>query len=232
MTEPRPMFRRTRKIGDLEAGLMIRGFVLGCPIRTCAEGTGVSERTVRETYRDLRARLLRPAFRRWGPRDVLFGDLKEAERHEDRWRDLLARIAGCMARSRCWNDFVSGKRSSRNCRSCPILDFDVVAHFEATRAELADDIAAAQQDFLGTAYDLMDDARAFYDRLGWREPVTAATDVSIIEQRVFHAHALQKCANLTRLSSDGENFDLHDDGFQTFGTLLTLLAQDLMDDPL
>ena len=213
---PRPrgdrLFRRGGKLDNLQMAAIIRGFCCGTSIADCADRSGVSLKTVRETYRALRTRLLKERFARWHPWRVVHTSDAETEKHMDDRRALLEAMAACEAKARCWSDKASAKRFSSACRQCPI------------RAVSPD------EEFLDTAWQIVASTRFVHREVGWTDRRTGDA-AKRFEERMIYANTLIRCQDETPMISEGV-WDVSDEGAHTYNALLSLMIQELLDEPL
>ena len=207
--------RRYRPVSGLrhqakfDDGTLIRlcwGFGQGISIRAMAGSQGLSAKTVRAVYLDLRQRLKQPAFRRW------HGLHRALIHHVEPETDALIRtafidvLAGCYGNDTCYRVFRRGNRETRLCAACPI--------------PRAFSTAQNAQD----AVELVDQVRGLYTRLGIREP--DADPLQRFRERLIHGAVVYGVhANSRRLPNG--LLDPSDMGYLAIGTLMDLLLSDL-----
>ena len=203
------VFRRHPKIDDAALIRLAYAFGQGIGIEAAAKANGLSRKTVRSLYLDLRSRLAKPAFRRWH-------SLRRAlVRRVNSDVDLLMRaafidvLADCHANGTCYRVFRRGNRKDRLCRACPIPSCFPTAG------------AAAE------AVAMVDTVRSFYGRLGIREP-GSETPV-VFRLRLIHSSVIASVRESTRRLPNGL-LDPSDQDYLALGQLLLLLMDDLAAD--
>lgn len=186
-------------------------FCQGIGLEVAARSSGLSRKTIRGIYIDLRKRLLKPAFNRWHGTNRRFLKLP-GPAYEVLVRavyfDTLARCAG---NETCARNFRLGNRKRRQCRACPLAD----TASDERRAE---------------AYTVIDTVHDFYERLGIRGEKDVSP-VLLFRERLIHTTVVATVQNHSRTLANGF-FDPTDRGFLSGGTLLDVLLTDLADDPL
>ena len=192
---------------------ILQRFVHGVPIIECAETTGVSARTVRETYRLLRPRLMRSAFKRWHPLDTIFVDQTKQKQQDSDWQNLITALAACQNNTTCWNNYRDGKRQKRLCRACPV------------------NAACDDADRVAGLIQIGDSARDFYAHLGWGVESQHEDPATLLYERIIHANVINKALNATPELSENI-YDFADEGFHSIRTLYAILIADLIIDPL
>ncbi|MEO1043198.1 MAG: hypothetical protein AAFX52_13000 [Pseudomonadota bacterium] len=207
---PIPLKRNSKLPYEVTRG-MVEGFCLQEPIPDCAKRVGVSTKTVRATYHDLRARLIRPAFARWHPVGELNVDLSVQAAKDRLAKRQYLLLGRCFDHPTCWNNFVSGKRKTRQCRKCPLLpSFGL----EETLRLLM----------------IADSVRIFYSDMRWGRE-RGADQAGLMELRVLHNHVLITALHETPLNKDG-TFNVESEEPLALGTLLLELIDHLEDHPL
>ena len=191
-------------------GTLIRlcwGFGQGISVQAMAGSQGLSAKTVRAVYLDLRGRLKKPAFRRW------HGLHRALIHHVEPETDALMRatfidvLAECHGNDTCYQVFRRGNRKSRLCAGCPIPR-------ALSTIENAED-----------AVELVDQVRRLYARLGIREP--NADPLQRFRERLIHGAVVYGvCANSRRLPNGLLNPS--DMGYLAIGTLMDLLLSDMV----
>lgn len=111
-----PIRPRSKISWDKIPGVCL-GFCQSASIPLVAKRTGLSDKTVRELYKAIRALLLDPRYRKWHGFDRLPAyEFKDVARIEaEIWRCF----AECYSNDECFRNFRYGKRRERQCRSCP-----------------------------------------------------------------------------------------------------------------
>ncbi len=142
-------------------------FCQGIPVKVAARSTGLSAKTVRGLYLDLRARLLKPAFNRWHGTNRMLTGIGVPE-HEGIIRmEFFETMAACGMNETCRRNFVLGNRKARQCRSCPLA-----------RA-YPDEARCAE------AYAVIDAVHTFYEALGIRGE-KGRLPVLLFRERLIH----------------------------------------------
>ncbi|MCI5045059.1 MAG: hypothetical protein MRY72_10210 [Aquisalinus sp.] len=207
------LFRKSAKVPFETTILLVKNFACGAPIEDTANVAGVSLRTTRDTFRQLRPRLLRPAFSRWHPDDKTFIGQAAKDQHDANWQVLRAALGQCHDNKTCWRNYRDSKRVTRLCRSCPI--------------------SAAYDDaeFIDNAIRIVDHVRAFYSHLGWSTEHDQTNPSQLIYERLIHANVIRKAQEATRKVSEG-HFDFEDDSDMSVRTMYGALVADLIAEPL
>lgn len=197
-------FRARRKIDEVTFVRLAYCFCQGVPLKIAARSTGLSVKTVRGLYLDLRKRLLAPAFNRWHGTNRRFLTLP-GPAHEAALRaiyfDMLARCAG---NETCARNYRLGNRKHRQCRNCPVAE------------QLSDERRAE-------AYTVIDTVHDFYERLGMRGEKDMLPTL-LFRERLIHTTVVATVQNHSRKLRNGF-FDPKERGFLSGGVLMaTLIA--------
>lgn len=202
-------FRARAKFDEATLMRLVYCFCQGVPLKIAARTTGLSVKTVRGVYLDLRKRLLKPAFNRWHGTNRRFLKLPGPE-HEAALRvayfDMLARCAG---NETCARNYRLGNRKSRQCRNCPL-------------AEQASDERRAD------AYSVIDTVHEFYERLGIRGEKDIPP-ILLFRERLIHTTVVATVQNHSRTLANGF-FDPNERTFLSGGALLDAVLTDLEQD--
>jgi hypothetical protein len=204
-------FVRNAKFDEATLMRLAYCFCQGIGLELAARSTGLSRKTARGTYLDLRTRLLKPAFNRWHGTNRRFLKLPSPEYEvlvRAAYFDTLARCAGNEI---CARNFRLGNRLRRQCRTCPLA-------------------GTASDERRSEAYTVIDTVHDFYERLGIRGEKDMPP-VLLFRERLIHTTVVATVHNHSRTLANGF-FDPVDRGFLSGGTLLDVLLTDLADDPL
>lgn len=203
------VFRRHPKMDDATLIRLVYYFCNGMPLEAVAKTLGLSRKSVRAHYLDLRARLTKPKFRRWHALYNAFVAIPD-EKEERRLKGTLMELmAGCYY-SRCYGNYASGNRKNRICRRCPLSQ------------------AFSKAGHLDSAIEGIDAVSAFYRQLGLRGDV-APDKQTVFLERFVHA-SIVACLRETAKKQPGGLLDPKDDGYQGMGTLLVMVMDDLAAD--
>lgn len=178
-------------------------FCNGVPVAIASRSTGLSAKTVRGLYIELRGRLLEPAFNRWHGTNRRLINLPTREWEEvlrAGYFDLLARCANNQTCARNWR---LGNRKARQCRSCPL------------GGVWADEQHAE-------AYTIIDTVHRFYEALGIRGE-KGTSPVMLFRERLIHATVVATAQNHSQKLANGF-FDPKERKFKSGGSLLSMLA--------
>lgn len=177
-------------------------FCNGVPVAIAARSTGLSAKTVRGLYIELRKRLLDPAFNRWHGTNRRLVNLPAREWEEflrAGYFDLLARCAG---NETCARNYRLGNRKTRQCRACPLAG----VWTDERRAE---------------AYTVIDTVHRFYETLGIRGEKDI-TPVILFRERLIHTTVVATAQNRSHALSNGF-FDPNERSFLCGGSLFDML---------
>ena len=198
----RNRLRARAKFDEATLVRLVYFFCNGVPVAIAARNTGLSTKTVRGVYIDLRARLLKPEFSRWhGTSQRLLGLTGPDEEFAVRtlYLDLLGRCAG---NATCARNYRLGNRNKRQCRACPLA----AANSDACRPE---------------AYAVIDAVHDFYERLGIRGEKDIPPAILFRERLVHTAVIGTVHANSKKL--DNGFIDPNERAFLSGGELLSVL---------
>lgn len=148
---PVSVFRRHPQIGDNTLIRIAYAFCQGIRVDAAAKAAGLSRKSVRAVYLDLRPRLKKPAFRRWNSLVRALVHVDDPEADALMRAAFLDVLAGCYGNQTCLKTYRRGNRKDRLCRSCPIS-----GKFSSVETAIE-------------AVALVDQLRAFHERLGLRE---------------------------------------------------------------
>lgn len=196
-------FRARAKFDEATLVRLVYCFCQGVPLKIAARSTGLSIKTVRGLYLDLRKRLLKPAFNRWHGTANRFLKLPGPE-YEVALRvayfDMLARCAG---NETCARNYRLGNRKRRQCRNCPL-------------AEVVSDERRVD------AYTVIDTVHEFYERLGIRGE-KGIPPMLLFRERLIHTTVVATVQNHSRKLENGF-FDPNERRFLSGGELLHMVA--------
>lgn len=209
---PANRFRRRAKVSEDQLLLLVRNFCHGLSVPLTARMTGLSEKTIRQLFLGLRARLPKPRFARWhrAERALLTVSSADVER---RVRDaFFETLSGCWSNTSCWRNWTAGNRQSRLCRSCPLPE------------------RLTTQDKVDEATAFIDAVRGFCGRLhiGAERTGDRAT---LFRLRAIHTATITTVVQNTRRDDLGL-LDPRDDSFLSFRSLFDQLVLDLDEEPL
>lgn len=186
-------------------------FCQSTPVKYAAINAGTSERTARQTYLELRERLLRPAFNRWHRNNAYRPAAGAAKSHGARVALLTAK-GECLANATCVRNHRAGNRKSRECLSCPIST--LVSSKKLRSRHLAH----------------IDLIHSFYEALGIRgERHLSAFDRFHLRETHFIVFLVAH-ANTRRVPSG--YMDTNQETFLSAGTLLKTMLSELLERPL
>lgn len=209
---PTPSIRRHGKVDAPTLLRLVGSFCLGRSVRNAARTAGLTERSTRAIYLELRGRLLKPQFNKWHRAHQRLARVQSPD-VEDAMRDaFFDSLSQCFENAACYRNFTAGNRKTRLCRSCPLPG----------RLSGADKV----QDALA----LVDAVRELYRHLG----ITAehgVDRVTLFRARLIHTATLMSVAEDTRRTAAGK-FDPKHRSFLSYRTLFDALLADLIDDPL
>ena len=186
-------------------------FCQGISTAVAARNTGLSVKTVRGLYLDLRARLLKPAFNRWHGTNRMLTSVTEPEHERIIRVEYFETLAACGMNETCRRNFRLGNRKVRQCRACPLGK----TYSDERRAE---------------AYTVIDAVHDFYERIGIRGEKDRLAAL-LFRERLIHATAIGTVQAHSRKRANGF-FDPAERSFLGGGTLLDALLTDLANDPL
>ncbi|MDI4665381.1 hypothetical protein K9U40_13735 [Xanthobacter autotrophicus] len=117
---PANPLRRHAKLGLAETVQVVDLFAHGVGVNTAACAIGISRKTMRGLYLDLRDRLADPLFVRWHRANAALVSLAGAEEIALVKAALFELLAECHAQDTCYRNFRAGRRASPICRACPL----------------------------------------------------------------------------------------------------------------
>lgn len=200
---PRNRLRPGAKYDEAAFVRMAYCFCNGVPVAIAARSVGLSQKTVRGVYLDLRARLLDPAFNRWHGTNRRFPNLPGPEYEVMLRAGYFDRLARCALDETCARNWRLGNRKRRQCRSCPLAE----TFSDERRAE---------------AYTVIDAVHLFYEQLGIRGE-TAASPVLLFRERLIHTTVIATVQNQSRKLPTGL-LDMNDKSFLSVSSLLKVLS--------
>jgi hypothetical protein len=203
------VFRRHLKLDDETLIRLVYFFCNGIGIDSAARRLGLSRKTVRGHYFDLRRRLVKPKFRRWHRVYSALGVVADQAKVYRIKGGVIESLAVCYY-SDCHTNYVSGNRKSRMCRSCPL---------PCTFTKL--DIATE-------AIGVVDAIQSLYKRHDIRGDVRP-DKVSVFFERFVHVGVLAGVRRKSKSLSNGM-LDPKDTDFEGAGTLMLMLLDDMSDE--
>lgn len=204
---PVSVFRNHPKIDDAALIRLVYYFSNGISVKAVAGTLGLSPKSVRAHYLDLRARLKKPKFARWHSIYTSLVSVPSLVQERMLKAGLIEALAVCYA-SKCYGNYASGNRKNRMCRRCPL------PHAFTMSANAADAIGA------------VDEITAFYRRLGIRGE---GGSLDAFFERFLHTSVIACVREHSRRLPNGL-LDPADTEFQAIGTLIAILMDDLSDD--
>ena len=128
---------------DLATSVMvIRCFAYGLSVKLTAQKTGLTQKSVRAHFLELRTRLGNPQFAKWHGANTKFLRAP-SDNVEDAIRaGYFDQMARCYFNTVCYRNYADGKRRKRLCRKCPLRDrfqsdetlIEALAFIDAIRA--------------------------------------------------------------------------------------------------
>ena len=201
-------FSRNPKIDDVTIIRLVHAFCHGLSIRAAANAGGVSLKTARKYYIELRERLRKPQFRKWHRINITLPNLPSPEADWIVKATFFDVLGECYANKTCYRNFKAGNRKNRICRRCP-----VPAKFtEGSRAM--------------EAVDLIDAVRRFYETMGIRSEA-GRDQVSLFRIRLIHTLTITTAKENSTALDDGL-MDPLQKTFLSFGTLLDTMLEELV----
>ena len=181
------------------------GFCLNASVKHTARKTGLSEKTVRNLYADLRALLTDPRYRKWHNYDLesVFafpgGDKIVA--------GIWACFGACYFHDECFRNYRYGKRKARQCAVCPVRQADELAPF-------------LTPELVESMLDLIETTRALYQVLLGRSKEDVADQGAAFRLRAYHATIVLTAHRASHTIVDGAvRPDMGREGPQTLQTL-------------
>lgn len=205
------MFRRHPKTDDQTFIRLVYYFCNGISTKAAAKALGLSRKSVRAHYLDLRARLRKSKFRRWHHVYTALPNVSDLQADQTFRGAFLEALAVCHD-SRCRANYAKGNRASRFCRRCPLPH--------------AFSSSASAQEAVG----IVDAIYRFYYRLGIREDDTDDKLGNFFEC-FLHTSVIATLRETSKRIPNGL-FDPSDMDFHGLGTLMVMLLDDLADDNL
>lgn len=204
-------FRGRAKFDEATLMRLVYCFCQGVPLKITARSTGLSVKTVRILYLELRKRLLKPAFNRWHGTSNRFLKLPGPE-YEAAVRVLyFDTLARCANNESCARNYRLGNRKRRQCRNCPLEE-------------------VASEERRADAYTVIDTVHTFYERLGIRGEKGVEATV-LFRERLIHTTVVATIQNHSRTLPNGF-FDPNEREFLSGGALLDTMLSDLAEEPL
>tara|TARA_R110002096_G_scaffold29473_1_gene88634 strand:- start:330 stop:971 length:642 start_codon:yes stop_codon:yes gene_type:complete len=201
-------FRKYAKLQTQDYVRLTHGFCHGLSLDVVAASTGISKKTVRAFYLDLRAKLDAPKYSRWHNMNMVLPDFEDIEQEiliKSTFFDLLAE---CHFHKSCFRNYELGNRKTRICSKCPL------AH------------KFTDQKTFELAIATSDEVRAFYRTLKIRGE--KATDpVRLFRLRLIHTTTINTVRQNSKQSDNGL-FDPLETTFLSFGTLLNLMLDEVL----
>lgn len=202
-------FRRHPKIDDTALIRLVYYFCNGVSPKAVADTLGLSRKSVRTHYLDLRTRLCKPTFRRWVSVYSTLPTVSDPHQETELRGAFLGALSACHY-SGCFANYAKGNRVKRICRHCPLSQ------------------AFGNEAKTSQAVDAIDGIRALYKRLGIRgEP--AGNKQSEFLERFIHASVIASVRQNSKRLPNGL-LNPADTEFQAVGTLVAMLMDDLADD--
>jgi hypothetical protein len=203
------VFRRHIKLDDETLIRLVYFFCNGIGIDSAAVCLGLSRKTVRGHYLDLRRRLLKPKFRRWHRVYSAIGTVTDQAKAYRIKGAAIEALTVCYY-SACHTNYTSGNRKSRMCRSCPLP------------------CAFTKLDIATEAIGVVDAIQSLYKSLDIRGDVRP-DKLSVFFERFVHAGVLASVRLKSKLLRNGL-LDPKDTDFEGAGTLMLMLLDDMSDD--
>ncbi len=195
-------FRAGAKFDEPTFIRLVYCFCNGVPVAIAARSTGLSVKTVRGLYIELRGRLLDPAFNRWHGTNRRLIKLPAKEWEEVLRAGYFDLLSKCAGNETCARNYRLGNRKARQCRACPLAG----VWTDERRAE---------------AYAVIDTVHRFYETLGIRGEKDIHP-VMLFRERLIHTTVVATVANHIKKLENGL-LDPLDKSFLGGGALLDLL---------
>jgi len=205
-------FSRAAKIDDSVIIQLAYAFGQGFPLPQAMALTGLSRKTIRHYYQAMRARLMQPKFNRWHGVLALLPTITDPQTTllvKSTFFDLMAE---CYASHKCFENYQSGKRKTRQCRACPL------------NGKFKNALTLAE------AYTVIDEVRGFYKNIGIRREADH-DPVSLFRMRLMHTSTVIIVQQNSKRLENGL-LDPQDQTFLSLGMLLDIMLEDLADNPL
>lgn len=205
-------FSRNPKIDDAVIIRLAHAFCHGLSIRAAANATGVTPKTARKYYIELRERLRKPRFRKWHRINITLPNVPSPEADWIVKAAFFDVLGECYANKTCYRNFKAGNRKNRICRRCP-----VPAKFTGGSQAIE-------------AVGLIDAVRRFYETIGIRSEADR-DQVSLFRIRLIHTLTITTVRE-NSATLDSGLMDPLEKTFLSFGTLLDRMLEDLTEEPL
>lgn len=186
-------------------------FCQGTAVKAAAINAGTSQRTARDTYLELRERLIGIAFNRWH-QNYTYGPNASLKKSADRRVALFTAKGQCLANTMCGRNFRAGNRKKRECSSCPLHEL------------------VASRKILSRHILHIDLVHQFYEGIGIRGE-KHLTAFELFNLRHTHWIVLLVAYGHTIRQVNGY-MDTNQETFLSAGTLLKTMLSDLLERPL
>ncbi|WP_316356892.1 hypothetical protein [Devosia sp.] len=203
-------YTRGGKLSDETVQGLLICFVNGITLAQTAEATGLSRKTVKLVFIDLRSRLKKPAFNPWHQSNDPWPEQRKAQGDASDHFWLSVSLATCDS-SRCRRNFQLKNVARRKCRGCVLNDRSpgAIEHY----------------------LSLIDRTHDFYEQLGWRNDTDHPNIVARFELRAAHFLTVWAVASHSRRLSN-DLCDPADLGFLSGGSLFVRFHEELIANPL
>jgi len=202
----RAPLRKHGKVTLQQAIRLAFNFAQGIPLDDTARAVGLTRKSVRDEFVQLRELLVRPQFNRWHQTNRALVMIADPEQEALVRATFFDVIGECFLNDTCYRNFRLGNRKARLCRACP-----VPGKFREER-----DIAAAVA--------AVDAVRVFYEQLGWRGE-RDEDPYRIFRRRFIHTNVVSTALSNSRKFGNGIA-DPADTGFLSVRSL----AEKLIDE--
>ena len=207
--QPRNTLRKHSKISDAKLVGLVDLFCHGVGVNASARATVLAQKTVREIFKDLRARVTTPEFAIWHRANVLLPNVSSTEQQALIKTAYFNCLSSCYANERCFDNFRSGGRKRRMCRACPIA-----SKFTSNQA-------------CADAIDAVDAVRTFYRNLNIRRE-RDVDPVVLFRIRFIHTVVIVTVWKNTR-KLPGGLLDITDSRQLSFASLRRKFIENLID---
>ena len=180
--------------------LVVRGFCYGVSVPLAAKQTGLTPKSIRATYLQLREHLLRSEFAPWHRANRVLVTITSKDIQEALRESLFDELSACHANKTCWRNFKTGHRKNRLCRPCPL------------KTQFTDELR------LEEALHFSDTIRAFYAQIGIGHE-SKFTAIERFKRRAIHTATITAASQATRRGKTGV-YDYTDPAPLAFKTLL------------
>ena len=205
--QPVNRLRRSAKLSEAQLMRIVYGFAAGISIKALATANGISQKSVRQVYMELRPMLLRPRFGRWHNLRLSFTNVSDPQAEALIKTALIDELALCFFNRTCFRNFSLGNRRQRICRACPLTS-------KFTEPEIVRDAIA-----------LLDQVRAFYERLGIRAQARG-DHLTTLREMIAHTAAAATIRDASKSLPTGLP-DPFDTGDLAMGDLLSRMMDEL-----